>query len=245
MVVRSFDRLDRGVPAPRIRVMAAGRQRQLQSFAHNGDRPLNLPVLGVHVGPKVHLGFARDHGARIARWRIHDAETVRGQHVRIPVSSLVFEVRIEGLKLPAIGRDGPGVEVIQLFVRIVLCFAMGILAALRLEDAHGKALPLNRVVLLVDRDKVLVEENHGRGVAGVCRGGRLGGVERPLRCGLLFLLCHGRGDKKNGAATRGGSKMGRAASTRRHQLPFPVGAAAGAGATVNTSCACSAASTFW
>ena len=100
--------------------------------------------------------------------------------------SLIEEVSVLGLKLLLVGGDGPRPEVIDLLVRIERDLAAAIAAALRLQDANRLALALGGAALRVDGFNVLVEENHHGGILGVCRGGSLGRINRPVRDRLVF-----------------------------------------------------------
>jgi hypothetical protein len=57
-------------------------------------------------------------------------------------------------------------EVIQLFIDVVTHHAVGITAALRLEDAHRPAFALHGMILFVHGDEVLVIQDHRRRVPG-------------------------------------------------------------------------------
>ena len=64
---------------------------------------------------------------------------------------------------------------------------------------------------------------------------------RGMQRGEMLVIYH-TGEEKS-TAPHGGGKTTRAKERPGHQLP--LSAAADAGAMLNTSCACSAASTFW
>jgi hypothetical protein len=98
------------------------------------------------------LGFANYYSARVAGRRFHNPEAVSRLRNEIGVCPHVHKVRIHGLKLTAIGSNGPGADVVELFVHIVLGLALRVLPALGLEDANGGALTLDGVILLIDSD---------------------------------------------------------------------------------------------
>ena len=166
------------------------------------------------------LGFADDDGAWVAgRW-IDSADALGELKDGRFVRAMIDKVRFHGLKLAAVGSDGPGTEVVELLVDVEADGAVGIAAALWLEDTNGLALALDGVVLLVDCNQVLVEEDDGGGIFGAGGGWRLGGL-------VLGRRRDGAGEGCEGCENDEGRKKGK---TRSHQLPFA------AGAEVRTSC---------
>ena len=181
MVVPCFIRSNGCIVTPRIRVMATCRQSQLQAFVHHGNRVLNEPIFGIHVGPQMPLVVAGDDGAGVASGSFQDAEAFRLLLVRAFIGSDIHEVCIHGLELPPVGRNGPRVEVVQLFVFVVFGCAIGVFPPLRLENAHNITPALDGVVLFVDCDEIVVEQNDSGGIADVCRRRGFCGIDHPIR----------------------------------------------------------------
>ena len=167
-------------------VMAAGRQGEFQRLEDDGDGGFT------HVRPEAGLGFADNHSAGIAGRGFHNAIAISCLHDGIGVCPYVREVRIHGMELAAVGGDGPGADVVEFFVNIVLCLALCVLTSLGFEDANRFTLAFDCVVLLIDGNQVLVEEHNGGRILGV--GGRwcFGGVHGPLRGGLGLVFGRGR-----------------------------------------------------
>jgi hypothetical protein len=137
---------------------------------------------------------------------------------------LVDEIGFHGLELSTVRGDGPGVEVIEFFVDVVADGTVGIVAALRLEDANGLALAFDGVVLAIDGNQVFVEEYDGGGIFGAGGGGHVGGVYGPLRGGLVLIPCRRGGWAKQyiGAGNHNG-KNRKTIATHEHQFPFAAG----------------------
>ena len=198
--------------------MAARRKHQLERLEDVWDGRLDRPFFFVHIGAQVFLGFADDDGTGVAgRW-IDGADALSELQNGSFVCAMIDEVRLHGLELAAVGRDGPGAEVVELLVDVVADGAVGIAAALRLEDTDGLSLSFDGVILLVDGDEVLVEEDDRGGIYGAGGGWRLGGVDGPLRRRLgLGRRWNGAGEGSCEIEKHEGRKYGK---TRCHQLPF-------------------------
>jgi hypothetical protein len=186
------------------------------------------------------FGFANDDRARIAGGRIDGADALSELEDWRFIGAVVGEVGFHGLKLFAFGGEGPGAEVVKLFVDVVADGAVRMSAALGFENAHGAALALHSVVLVVDGDKDLIEKNYGGGISGCGWGWRLGGVNRPIRGGLRMFSGGRWRSGGEGYASGHNGQSWKTARTRVHQLPFAAEEDA-----VRTSCCLSETATFW
>ena len=229
MVGTDFDGLDGRELIPGLGEMSARGKSDFEGLGDDGDGGLDLPVFLVHIGAEVFLGFTNNDGAGVAGGGIDGANALSELEDGGFIGAMVDEVGFHGLELAAVGGEGPGAEVVELFVDVITDGAVGIAAALRLEDANRDALAFHGVVLLIDDNQVFVKEDDGRGVFCGSGGGCLGGFDRPLR-GWLRLVFGVGGDSHGQTPGECGGKDEETAIDRRHQLPFPAGAA------LSTSC---------
>ena len=142
-----------------------------------------------------------------------------------------------------VGGDGPRPEVVDLLVFVVADRA-GVTAALRLENADGFALALDRAALGVDGLEIFVEENDRGCVLGLVRRVGLAASRPQLRNRLALVkpvaergvpatrgLHSKANDRTRREAARDGQYPGTVREVDRH-VQFPCRD----GARVSTSC---------
>src|ERR1019366_1624937 len=146
------------------------------------------------------------------------------------IGATVSKVRFHSLELAAVRRERPGSEVVELLIDIVANGTMGILPALRFENANRDTLPFNGMILFVNRNQVFVEQDYGGRFPDGGGRRRLDGGHGPIRRRLRFIPGKGgAGAGPSQGCNRENENRKRARSVL-HQLPFA------AGDTARTSC---------
>ncbi len=170
---------------------AARRKVDFERLIDHGDALLNLPDGFVQVGLQQFLRLADHRRSHIDGWRNSNPRFRGREHDGDRGIAHFREVRVLRHVLLFVGGNGPGAKVVDLLVHVVADGAT-FFAPLRLEDAQGFAMALDRSSAGIYGFDILLVKNDGRSVLGVVRRVRFVGFDSPIGHRLIFAEDAGR-----------------------------------------------------